>query len=159
MIKTCFEQQNFEFMKDLQQKNQEQVRGISAQLQTGLQAFLQQLMEQIFNHIVPSQAAPPPSASPMPHAVSIIPRSALPPATKTAGLMLSALSHPPPEIKRGISGVKGSATIATQFRQWPHIFKVPTSVPSLQPSQQHAVASAPRLISLLQALEQQEFQG
>ena len=48
MIKNHLEQQNFELMEDLQKKSQEQMMDISAQLQTGLQAFLQQSMEQMF---------------------------------------------------------------------------------------------------------------
>ena len=60
LIKSHLEQQNSELMKDLKKKNQEQLRDISAQLLTGLQAFLQQSMEQMFNHMAPQQAAPPP---------------------------------------------------------------------------------------------------
>ena len=56
-------------MTDLQKKNQKKVRDISAQLQTGLQAFLQQSMEQMFNRVAPQQAAPP-IASTVPHIVS-----------------------------------------------------------------------------------------
>ena len=78
MMKSHLEQQNFELMKDLQKKNQEQMRDISAQLQTGSRAFLQQSMEQMFNRMVPQQAAPTsPPASTTLHIVSITPVSAL----------------------------------------------------------------------------------
>ena len=110
MIKSHLEQQNFELMKDLHKKNQEQMRDISAQLQTGLQAFLQQSMEQMFNRMAPQQTAnPPPTASTPPHIVSITLVSALPPATKLEEHMDTA-----PEVNKGVSGVKGSSAIATQ---------------------------------------------
>ena len=63
MIQSHLQQQNFELMKDLQEKNQEQMRDISAELQTGLEAFLKQSMEQMFNRMTPPQTAPPPQAS------------------------------------------------------------------------------------------------
>ena len=108
-IKSPLEQQNFEFMKDLQQKNQEQMRDISAQLQTGFQ----QSMEQMFNSIGPPQTAPPPQASSAQQIVLITPVSALPQAAKTEEQMDSAPSQPTPEIKKGISRVKGSSTIVS----------------------------------------------
>ena len=159
MIKSHLEQQNFELMKDLQKKNQEQMRDISAQLQTGLQAFLQQSMEQMFNRMAPPQTAPPPPpASTAPHIVSITPVSALPPAAKPEEPMASAPSHLPPEVKKGISGVKGSSAIATQSIQAvASNIQVPTSISSSQPSQPPSVAAIPQLQSPLQALEQEEY--
>ena len=159
MIKSHLEQQNFELTKDLQMKNQEQMRDISAQLQTGLQAFLQQSMEQMFNRMAPPQTAPPPPpASTAPHIVSITPVSALPPAAKPEEPMDSAPSHPPPEVKKGISGVKGSSAIATQSIQAvASNIQVPTSISSSQPSQPPSAATIPRLQSPLQALEQEEY--
>ena len=44
LLKSHLEQQNFELMHKLQRKNEEQMRDISTQLQTGLQAFLQQCL-------------------------------------------------------------------------------------------------------------------
>ena len=99
MIKSHLEQQNFELIKDLQQKNQEQMRDISAQLQTGLQAFLQQSKEQMFTRMAPQETAPPPQASTSLHIVSITPVSAMPPAAKSEEPMDAAPSIPPPEIK------------------------------------------------------------
>ena len=49
LLKSHLEQQNFDLMHKLQRKNEEQMRDISTQLQTGLQAFLQQSMENMFN--------------------------------------------------------------------------------------------------------------
>ena len=65
-------------MNTLQQKNQQQIKDLSAQLQTGLQAFLQQSMEQMFNRLALAQTQPPvaASSSPPPHIVSITPVSA-----------------------------------------------------------------------------------
>ena len=58
-------------------EKQEQMRDIFAQLQTGLQAFLQLSMEQMSNRMVPSQAAPSLPASTVTHIVSITLVSAL----------------------------------------------------------------------------------
>ena len=54
LIRSQLEQQNFEMMNKLQEKNQQQIQDLSAQLQTGLQAFLQQSMEQMFNRLTSS---------------------------------------------------------------------------------------------------------
>ena len=58
-------------MNTLHQKNQQQIKDLSAQLQTGLHAFLQQSMEQMFNHLAPALTQPPAAASstPLPHIV------------------------------------------------------------------------------------------
>ena len=81
LLKSHLEQQNFELMHKLQRKNEEQMRDISSQLQTGLQAFLQQSMENMFNRLVPTQTNPAPQASTaQPHIVSITPLSAVPAA-------------------------------------------------------------------------------
>ena len=75
LIRSQLEQQNFEMMNTLQQKNQQQIKDLSAQLPTVLQAFLQQSMEQMFNRLAPAQTQPPlaASSSPPPHIVSITP--------------------------------------------------------------------------------------
>ena len=151
MIQSHLEQK-FELMKDLQQKNQEQ-----AQLQTGLQAFLKQSMEQMFYSMAPPQTAPPPQASSAPHIVSITPVSALPQPAKMEEPMDSAPSQPPLEVKKGLSGVKGSSAIALQsIHAVASNITVPTSAASSQPTQQPTVAPPPRLQSPLQALEQEK---
>ena len=103
-------------MKDLQKKNQKQMRDISAQLQTGLQAFYKQSMEQMFNRMAPQEAAPP-LASIVLHIVSITPVSALLPIAKLEEPMELASSLPPQEVKRGIAGVKGTSAIGSQSLQ------------------------------------------
>ena len=116
LIRSQLEQQNFEMMNILQQKNQQKIKDLSAQLQTGLQAFLQQSMEQMFNRLAPAQtpAPQPPAATsiaPPPHIVSITPVSPLPPA-KSEEPMDAAPSQPaPPDVKKGLSKVKGSSLI------------------------------------------------
>ena len=71
--------------------------------------------------------------------------------------MDSAPSHPPPEVKKGNSGVKGSSAIATQSIQAvASNIQVPTSISSSQPSQPPSAAAIPRLQSP-QALEQEEY--
>ena len=161
LIRGQLEQQNFEMTNKLQEKNQQQIQDLSAQLQTGLQAFLQQSMEQMFNRLAPAQIQPPVAASsPPPHIVSITPVSAIPPA-KSEEPMDAAPSQPAPlEVKKGLSKskVKGSSAIAQQSIQ-AVVSKVvvPTSTPSTQPPPATATVSAPRLSSPLQALEQEEY--
>ena len=60
LIRSQLEQQKFEMMNTLQQKNQQQIKDLSAQLQTVLQALLQQtFMEQMFNRLAPAQTFAP----------------------------------------------------------------------------------------------------
>ena len=157
LIRGQLEQQNFEMINKLQEKNQQQIQDLSAQLQTGLQAFLQQSMEQMFNRLAPAQTQLPVAASstPPPHIVSITPVSAIPPA-KSEEPMDAAPSQPAPfEVKKGLSKVKGSSAIAQQSIQ-AVVSKVvvPTSTRSTQPPP--ATVSAPRLSSP-QTLEQEEY--
>ena len=160
LIRGQLEQQNFEMMNKLQEKNQKQIHYLSAQLQTRLQAFLQQSMEQMFNRLALAQTQPPVAASstPPPHSVSITPVSAIPPA-KSEEPMDAAPSQPLPfEVKKGFTKVKGSSAIAQQSIQ-AVVSKVivPTSTPSTQPPPAPATVSAPRLSSPFQALEQEDY--
>ena len=114
----------------------------------------------MFTRFAPAQTQPPAAtstASP-PHIVSITPVSAIPP-TKAEEPMDSAPSQPaPPEVKKGFAKVKGSSPIAQQSIQAVvSQVKVPTTTPSTQPSFLPMAASAPRLASPLQALEQEEY--
>ena len=150
-------------MNTLQQKNQQQIQDFSAQLQTVLQAFLQNSMEQMFNCLAPAQTPAPQlpaatSIAPPPHIVSITPVSALPPA-KSEKPMDAAPSQPvPPEVEKGLSKVKGSSAIAKQSIQAVVCqVKGPISTPSTQPTPQLAAVPSPRLSSPLQTLEQEEY--
>ena len=72
--------------------------------------------------------------------------------------MDSAPSQLPPEVKKGLSRVKGSSAIASQsIHAVASNITVPTSASSSQPMQQPSVAPPPRLQSPLQALEQEEY--
>ena len=125
-------------------------------MQTGLQAFLQQSMEQMFTCLTPAQTQPPAATSTAlpPHIVSITPVSAIPPA-KAEEPMDSAPSQPaPPEVKKGFAKVKGSSAIAQQSIQAVvSQVKVPMTTPSRQPSFLPTAASAPRLASPLQVFK------
>ena len=168
LLKSHLEQQNFELMHKLQRKNEEQMRDISTQLQTGLQAFLQQSMESMFNHLAPTQTNPAPQASTaQPHIVSITHLSAVPAANKSKEAMDETPTQPAPTIKKGLANVKGSSAIATQSLQAvaSHI-QVPSAPPQLTtvpPSAQPTVAptnlpsTAAKLQSPLQVLEQEEY--
>ena len=159
LIRSQLGHQNFEMMNKLQQKNQQQIQDLSAQLQIGLQVFLQQSTEQMFNRLAPAQTQPPAAASttPPPHIVSITLVSAIPPP-KSEELMDSVPSQPaPPEVKKGFTKVKGSSAITQQSIQAVVTqVKVPTSSPSTQPPSAPATVFAQRLSSL-QALEQEEY--
>ena len=160
LIRSQLEQQNFEMMNSLQQKNQQKIKDLSAQLQTGLQAFLQQSMEQMFTRLAPAQTQPPAATStaPPPHIVSITPVSAIPPAKAEEPMDLAPSQPALPEVKKGLSKVKGSSAIAQQSIQAVvSQVKVPTATPSTQSSSLSTAASAPRLASPLQALEQEEY--
>ena len=133
LIKSHLEQQNFELMNKLPKKNEEQMRDISTQLQTGLQAFLQQSMENMFNCLALAQTNPASQATTtQPHIVSITPLSAVPAATKLEEPMDAAPSQPPPAIKKGLAHVKGSFTITSQSLQ---AVKSQMQVPSSAPIQ------------------------
>ena len=146
LIRSQLEQQNFEMMNSLQQKNQQQIKDLSAQLQTGLQAFLQQSMEQMFTRLAPAQTQQPAATSQPPHIVSITPVSASQP--KAEEPMDSAPSQPAPsEVKKGLTKVKGFPAIAKQSIQAVVTnVKVPTTTPSAQPSSMPSAAPAPRLL-------------
>ena len=168
LLKSHLEQQNFELMHKLQRKNEEQMRDISTQLQTGLQAFLQQSMENMFNRLAPTQTNPAPQASTaQPHIVSITPLSAVPAANKSEEPMDETSAQPAPAIKKGLANVKRSSAIATQSLQAvaSHI-QVPSAPPqstTVPPSAQPTVAptnlpsTTAKLQSPLQVLEQEEY--
>ena len=166
LLKSHLEQQNFELMHKLQRKNEEQMRDISTQLQTGLQAFLQQSMENMFNRLAPTPT-PAPQASAQPHIVSITPLSAVPAASKSEEPMDATPSQPPLAIKKGLANVKGSSAIATQSLQAvaSHIQvpSAPTQTTTVSPSAQPTVAppsissTTAKLQSPLQVLEQEEY--
>ena len=169
LLKSHLEQQNLELMHKLQRKDQEQMRDISTQLQTGLQAFLQQSLENMFSRLAPTHTNPAPQASTaQPHIVSITPLSVVPAAAKSEEPMDVTPSQPAPAIKKGLANVKGSSSIAAQSLQAvvSHI-QVPPSAPTqtttVPPSAQPTVAptnitsTTAKLQSPLQVLEQEEY--
>ena len=140
---------------------------MSTQLQTGLQAFLQQSMENMFNRLAPTPTPAPQASAAQPHIVSITPLSAVPAASKAEEPMDATPSQPPPAIKKGLANVKGSSAIATQSRQAvaSHIQvpSAPTQTTTVSPSAQPTVAppsissTTAKLQSPLQVLEQEEY--
>ena len=117
-------------------------------------------MEQMFNRLAPAQTQPPvaASSSPPPHIVSITPVSSQLPAKEQEPMDSAPYRPAPPEVKKGLSKVKDSSAIAQQSIQAVVTnVKVPTTTPSTQPSSLPTAASAPRLASPLQALEQEEY--
>ena len=114
----------------------------------------------MFNCLAPAQTQPPAATSttPPPHIVSITPVSAITPAKAEEPMDLAPSQPAPPDVKKGLSKVKGSSAIAQQSIQAVvSQVKVPTTTPSTQPSSLPTAASAPRLASPLQALEQEKY--
>ena len=150
-------------MHKLQRKNEEQMRDMSTQLQTGLQAFLQQSMENMFNRLAPTPTPAPQASAAQPHIVSITPLSAVPAASKAEEPMDATPSQPPPAIKKGLANVKGSSAIATQSLQAvaSHIQvpSAPTQTTTVSPSAAPPSISSTttKLQSPLQVLEQEEY--
>ena len=140
------------------------MRDISTQLQTVLQAFLQQSMESMFSHLAPANPAPQASTA-QPHIVSITPLSAVPAASKSEEPMDATPSQPPPAIKKGLANVKGSSAIAPQSLQAvaSQVPSAPTQPTTVPPSAQPTVAppnissTTAKLQSPLQVLEQEEY--
>ena len=105
------------------------------------------------------QTSPLPASSSASHIVSIAPVLAMPQTIKMEEPMDSAMSQQTPEVKKGISGVKGSSAIASQSIQAvASNIMVPSSTPPSQPAQQPTVAPPPMLQSPLQALEQEKHE-
>ena len=98
---------------------------------TGLQAFLQQSMENMFNRLALTQTNPAFQATTaQPHIVSITPLSAVPAPTKLEEPMDVFPSQLPPAIKKGLANVKGSSAIALQSVQAvASQMQVPSSAP------------------------------
>ena len=98
---------------------------------TGLQAFLQQSMENMFNRLALTQTNPAFQATTaQPHIVSITPLSAVPAPTKLEEPMDAFPSQLPPAIKKGLANVEGSSAIALQSVQAvASQMQVPSSAP------------------------------
>ena len=165
MLKSHLEQQNFELMNKLQEKNQEQFQSLSSQLQTGLQAFLEQSMKTMFDKLTPVQPQAPvpapataPTSAADPFITSVTPLQGL--SSQTEEPMDSAPSQPqPPQVKKGLTKVKGSSNIAKQSL---HAVASQISVPATTasasvPTSQAPLSTAPRLSSPLQTLEQEDY--
>ena len=90
------------------------MRDISAQLQRGVQAFLQQSMDNMFTHLAPGQTNPASKAiTTQPHIVSITPLPVVLAAKKSEEPMNATQSQPPPAIKKGLANIKASSAIAS----------------------------------------------
>ena len=142
-------------MSDLQRQNQEQMKDISAQLQTGLQAFLEQSMQQMMNKLTPAQ--PPATQATTAVIQSITPVSSLPTTQVEEPMDSTPVPPAQPQIKKGTSKIKGSSALAKQSMQAiVSQVTVPTTVPSSTPAAT-AATTIPRLSSPLQRLEQEEY--
>ena len=113
MLKAHFEQQNLQMMENLNQKqNQKQMQDLSSQLQSGLQQFLTSSMEQMFKKFsTPADSkAPQPSVQAQPSQVIQTPQSLNQPVP-TPEPMDTSIPQAAAAIKKGLKGVKGSASI------------------------------------------------
>ena len=110
MLKAHFEQQNLQMMENLSQRNQKQMLDLSSQLQSGLQQFLTSSMEEMFKKFSPTpsdSSAPQPSAQAQPsQVVQTQPNQPVP----TPPEPMDTSFHQ--TVKKGLKGVKGSASIA-----------------------------------------------
>ena len=146
MLKAHFEQQNMQMMENLSQQNQKQMMDLSSQLQSGLQQFLTSSMEEMFKKFSP---APPDSAATF-SSVQAQPSQ----VDQTQQVSQPVLTPPEPmdtsfphtTIKKGLKGVKGSASIA------PSTIKAIVS-PPLPPTTQ----PQPQSESPLQRLEKGDY--
>ena len=151
----------------MQKRNQEQFQDLASQLQTGLQAFLQQNMQDMFAKITPPQPQLPVASTP---AASATATSAVPIATTTTPVPdvtqtvepMDVLPPPQPasQIKKGLAGIKGSSKVATQsIHAVASNIAVPSSTATATASASIAAPAATlsRIASPLQALEQEEY--
>ena len=106
MLKAHFKQQNRQMMENLSQQNHTQMQDLSSQLQSGLQEFLASSMEQMFKKFSPAPSD----------------RTASQPSVQAQTQQTNQPVPIPPEpmdtsfpqitIKKGLKGIKGSASIA-----------------------------------------------
>ena len=132
MLKANVEQQNMQMMENLSQHNQKQMMDLSSQLQSGLQQFLTSSMEEMFKKLSPAptnSAATLPSVQAQPSQVD---------QTQVNKLVLTPPEpmdtfFPQTSIKKGLKGVKDSASIASSTIK--AIF-FPSLPPTTQPQPQ-----------------------
>ena len=113
MLKAHFERQNMQMMENLSQQNQKQMQDLSSQLQSGLQAFLASSMEQMFKKFSPAPSnstASQPSVQAQTSQVAQTQQQTNQPVPTPPEPMDTSLLQT--TIKKGLKGVKGSASIA-----------------------------------------------
>ena len=146
MLKAHFEQQNMQMMENLSQQNQKQMIDLSSQLQSGLQQFLTSSMEEMFKKFSPA---------PLDSTATFSSVQAQPSQVDQTQQVNQPVPNPPEPmdtsfphntIKKGLKGVKGSASIA------PSTIKAivsPPPPPTTQPQ--------PQTESPLQRLEKGDY--
>ena len=152
-------------MERLQKKNQEQFQDLSSQLQVGLQAFLQQSVNDMLSKLQPPQPQAPAATAPTALATaSAAPTIAttpvatdIPPTDEPMDVLPS--TTPATQIKKGLVGIKGKSTVAKQsLHAVASQVTVPTTTATVTSSLQPPRASSvSRLSSPLQVLEQEDY--
>ena len=135
MLKAHFEQQNMQMMQNSSQQNQKQIQDLSSQLQLGLQQFLASSMEEMFKKFSPApsdSAASQPSVQAQTSQVAQTQQQTNKPVPTPPEPMDT--SFPQAIIKKGLKGVKGSASIAPSTIK--AIVSPPLPPPTTQPQPQ-----------------------
>ena len=114
ILKAHFEQQNMQMMENLSQQNHKQIQDLSLQLQSGLQ-FLASSMEQMFKKFSSASSdsrASQPSVQAQPSQVIQTPQQPNQPFPTPPEQMDTSIPQAASAIKKGLKGIKGSASIA-----------------------------------------------
>ena len=153
MLKAHFEQQNMQMMEKLSQQNQKQIQDLSSQLQSGLQQFLASSMEQMFRKFSSAPSDNPathPSVQAKPRQVIEAHQQPNQPVKTHAKPMDTSIPQAVSAIKKGLKGIKGSASIAPSTIQ---AIVSPPPPPPPPPS----TRTQPQTESPLQRLEKGDY--